>query len=96
MTDGAEQDASGAAERQRREVLERELAAALRDRRRLAEQLHDSPQQLLISVGMRLRLLAEEVPASARDAVQEIARQVSAAREELRALSLARCPTTCT
>ena len=59
------------------------------DGRELAERLHDGPQQLLASIGVRLDLLLRDVPPELHDAVTEIARQVGLAREELRAISRA-------
>lgn len=55
----------------------------------LADRLHDGPQQVLASVGVRLDLLLRDVPDTLRAEVVEIARQVGMARQELRDVSRA-------
>lgn len=54
------------------------------DRRTVADQIHDGPQQLLASVGLRLQLLAEDAPDGLRVELEEVRRQVALAREQLR------------
>ena len=61
---------------------------ARRERQRLAERLHDGPLQVLLSVGLRLRMLEDELPAEHREHLAEISRQVEVARDELRQLSV--------
>lgn len=58
-----------------------------RYRRHVATSLHDGPQQLLTSIGMRLQLLASDVPPELEAEVSEIARQASLVREQLRDLA---------
>lgn len=65
-----------------------EEPAVERYRRVLAQRLHDGPQQLLTSIGMRLQLLAADVPPELEAEVAEIARQSSLLGEQLRVLTL--------
>lgn len=46
----------------RAEILSRELLTEQRNRRRLSNCLHDGPQQILVSLRMRLQLLQRDVP----------------------------------
>ncbi len=58
-----------------------------RYRHQVATALHDGPQQLLISIGMRLQMLATDVPAEFEAEVSEIARQAVLIGEQLRDLA---------
>ncbi len=49
--------------------------------------LHDGPQQLLVSIGMRLELLRRDAPDELEPQLQELARQVALASDELHALT---------
>lgn len=72
----------------RAEILTRELLTEQRNRRRLANRLHDSPQQILISLRMRLQMLQREAPDELAPQLGLLADYVEAARDELRALIL--------
>lgn len=58
-----------------------------RYRRHVATSLHDGPQQLLTSIGMRLQLLAADAPPELEAEVSEIARQAALIGEQLRDLA---------
>lgn len=72
----------------RAEVLSRDLLTEQRNRRRIANRLHDGPQQVLVSLRMRLQLLERDIPEELRDELHRLGEQVEAAREDLRALIL--------
>jgi signal transduction histidine kinase len=72
----------------RAEILSRELLTEQRNRRRLANRLHDGPQQILVSLRMRLELLQRDVPDHLAPEVGVLAEHVESARDELRGLIL--------
>lgn len=57
-------------------------------RRRVAETIHDGPQQLLVAIGMRLQLLEQDAPPELSAQIAEIGRQAEQARAQLRSLML--------
>ncbi|MCO8127688.1 ATP-binding protein [Acidimicrobiia bacterium EGI L10123] len=72
----------------RAEILSRELLTEQRNRRRLSNRLHDGPQQILVSLRMRLQMLQSDAPDELAAELGVLADHVSAARDELRALIL--------
>ena len=72
----------------RSEILSRELLTEQRNRRRLANRLHDGPQQILVSLRMRLQMLQRDVPDQLAGELGVLSDHVTAARDELRALIL--------
>ena len=72
----------------RAEVLSRDLLTEQRNRRRIANRLHDGPQQVLVSLRMRLQLLERDTGDELRAEMHRLGEQVEAAREDLRALIL--------
>ena len=72
----------------RAEILSRELLTEQRNRRRLANRLHDGPQQILVSLRMRLQLLQRDVSDQLAQEVGVLADHVESARDELRGLIL--------
>lgn len=70
------------------EVLSRELLTEQRNRRRIANRLHDGPQQILVSLRMRLQMLERDCDAQLADDLHRLAEYVEAARDDLRALIL--------
>lgn len=72
----------------RAEVLSRELLTEQRNRRRLSGRLHDGPQQILVSLRMRLQMLERDVSDDVADELHRLAGYVEAARNDLRALIL--------
>lgn len=72
----------------RAEILSRELLTEQRNRRRLSNRLHDGPQQILVSLRMRLQLLQRDVPDELAPQLGVLAEYVEAARNDLRALIL--------
>jgi signal transduction histidine kinase len=66
------------------------VLAAAADRARFERELHDGPQQRLVALAVELqqaRRLIEERPAAAGALIDEIAGEVAAALDELRALA---------
>jgi signal transduction histidine kinase len=72
----------------RAEILSRELLTEQRNRRRLSNRLHDGPQQVLISLGMRLQMLQRDIPTDFAGELEALVDHVDAARDQLRALTL--------
>ncbi|HSP01863.1 MAG TPA: ATP-binding protein [Acidimicrobiales bacterium] len=72
----------------RAEILSRELLTEQRNRRRLANRLHDGPQQILVSLRMRLQMLQRDVSDELEREVGLLADHVESARDELRGLIL--------
>ncbi len=72
----------------RAEVLSRDLLTEQRNRRRIANRLHDGPQQILVSLRMRLQLLERDAPDQLIPELRRLGEQVEAGREDLRALIL--------
>ncbi len=72
----------------RAEILSRELLTEQRNRRRLSNRLHDGPQQILVSLRMRLQMLQSDAHAELAAELGVLADHVAAARDELRALIL--------
>lgn len=72
----------------RAEILSRELLTEQRNRRRLANRLHDGPQQILVSLRMRLQMLQRDVAEPLAREVGVLADHVESARDELRGLIL--------
>ena len=72
----------------RAEVLSRDLLTEQRNRRRIANRLHDGPQQILVSLRMRLQLLERDAPDELIAELGRLGEQVEAGREDLRALIL--------
>ena len=73
----------------RAEVLSRDLLTEQRNRRRIANRLHDGPQQILVSLRMRLQLPgAGGARVPHRRARHRLGEHVEAGREDLRALIL--------
>lgn len=72
----------------RAEVLSRDLLTEQRNRRRIANRLHDGPQQILVSLRMRLQLLERDAPQELEGELHRLSEYVEAAREDLRALIL--------
>lgn len=70
------------------QLLAGALGAEQADRRRLADRLHDGPQQVLVSLGIRLQLLQQRVPDDLGPEVAELGRHVDEARTALRGLML--------
>jgi len=68
------------------ELLAGQLRAEQRDRRRLADRLHDGPQQVLVSLGIRLQLLQQQLPEDLVAEAEVLLGQVEAARHALRGL----------
>lgn len=66
------------------ELLVGQLRAEQRDRRRLADRLHDGPQQVLVSLGIRLQLLQQQLPDELAAEAEVLADQVHVARQALR------------
>lgn len=58
-----------------------------RYRLHVATAIHDGPQQLLTSIGMRLQMLATDVPPELEAEVSEIARQAMLIGDQLRDLA---------
>jgi signal transduction histidine kinase len=69
-------------------VLSRDLLTERRNRRRIAGRLHDGPQQILVSLRMRLQLLERDASAELAGELHRLADYVEAARDELRSLIL--------
>src|SRR5690606_11807730 len=79
-------------ERVAAEAQVRELASALgqaeqRERRRVAQLLHDDVQQLLYSLQLDLKMLADEVDPEWREQIQELERRALSAIAVTRSLS---------
>lgn len=72
----------------RANILSRELLTEQRNRRRIADRLHDGPQQILVSLGIRLQLLEEQVGDELGAELRLLADQAEAARNELRGMIL--------
>lgn len=72
----------------RAEVLSRDLLTEQRNRRRIANRLHDGPQQILVSLRMRLQLLERDAPEDLVPELHRLGEHVEAGREDLRALIL--------
>ena len=70
----------------RAEVLSRDLLTEQRNRRRISNRLHDGPQQILVSLRMRLQLLERDASEELADELHRLAEYVEAARDDLRAL----------
>lgn len=70
------------------ELLAGQLRAEQHDRRRLADRLHDGPQQVLVSLGIRLQLLQQQLPDELVAEAAVLVGHVEAAREALRDLSV--------
>lgn len=72
----------------RAEVLSRDLLTEQRNRRRISNRLHDGPQQILVSLRMRLQMLERDASDGLADELHRLAEYVEAARDDLRALIL--------
>lgn len=72
----------------RAEILTRELLTEQRNRRRLSNRLHDGPQQILVSLRMRLQMLERDASEELAAELRLLADQVEAGRDDLRSLIL--------
>lgn len=72
----------------RAEILTRELLTEQRNRRRLSNRLHDGPQQILVSLRMRLQLLERDASDELSAELRKLAAQVEVGRDDLRSLIL--------
>lgn len=72
----------------RAEILSRELLTEQRNRRRLSNRLHDGPQQVLVSLRMRMQLLQRDIPTELAAELDALVDHVESVRNELRALTL--------
>lgn len=72
----------------RAEILTRELLTEQRNRRRLSNRLHDGPQQVLVSLRMRLQLLQRDASEDLAAELRLLADYVEVARDDLRSLIL--------
>lgn len=72
----------------RAEVLSRDLLTEQRNRRRISNRLHDGPQQILVSLRMRLQLLERDASDELARELHRLAEYVEAARDDLRSLIL--------
>jgi signal transduction histidine kinase len=72
----------------RAEVLSRDLLTEQRNRRRISNRLHDGPQQILVSLRMRLQMLERDASDELAGELHRLADYVEAARDDLRALIL--------
>lgn len=71
------------AETERRELVERALAASEQERRRLARLIHDGPVQDLAALGVQLERSQASADAGAPQAVEQVRAQVSRLRDLL-------------
>jgi signal transduction histidine kinase len=72
----------------RAEILSRELLTEQRNRRRLSNRLHDGPQQVLVSLRMRLQMLQRDASEELGAELRVLADYVETARDDLRSLIL--------
>ncbi len=73
-------------EQERRKTLASELMTEQRNRRRIANHLHDGPHQALMSLAMRLRLLADAEHEEQTDQLLGLTVDAESARDDLRAM----------
>ena len=74
------------AERERRKLLLRLVAAGEEERRRIADDVHDAPIQALTALGIRLETLRPRLDAEGQVSLERIAETVEASIRSLRSL----------
>jgi PAS domain S-box-containing protein len=78
---------------QRRELAQRLEGAQEEERRRIAQDIHDDPIQVMSALDLRLRMLAEDPSRVSTEALEELERIVADAVERLRSLLFELWPT---